>query len=577
MNKASFVKPQASKEVHLERHSPVPSQSTQWEPRRGVIRKQVPSQHFQTSQHSSWSNFRRQDQEGQPMPEDDSYVQQPSVSGLRMATLDTPPPDGTPPPPSHDNEQGDFTPSSLRARFKALDHRNKGAIPTGIQSKYTDSDRLVATAVPQPPFNDGVNYEDPPLTAMSDAESEDGVSQRLTIETPEKVNVRDVAGRFGVVRGKEPKKTPPKVVRPNDSWRSPLGGSTTPDPSSVTKTSPSRRKVSTPTWLSEKQTSIEKPDNADDLAVQENPSGVVSPLSVNQSPEAEMKVESGPSKSENPPWWLRRDMPVETPQLPRPRSTVPEDRGDEFLIEDNTDKTVPVQESKPNSASRARRRFDELMGAQATTPVKEADDHQERAPTEPVSGGRRMGVIQSWHARARGENPDAPPLSEMNRSADAPSEDTRAMEISKKPTLKGLSPVKFNDSENVHREARQLAPYDQKNAVVSENVEYGDDQHRFGGVEEANPAQSSPRDRAIQAWRGASPKSPDRSRRSSWRSQRLGEADEALQKSPHVEEAPNSPGTTPLTSYPRSTAMVSLLGCQIAWFPYTPSLTPMYF
>jgi hypothetical protein len=37
-----------------------------------------------------------------------------------------------------------------------------------------------------------------------------------------------------------------------------------------------------------------------------------------------------------------------------------------------------------------------------------------------------------------------------------------------------------------------------------------------------------------------------------------------------VEEAPNSPGSIPLSSYPRSTAMVRLFGCQIARFTLCP-------
>ena len=417
-----------------------------------------------SSQRSPWNKYNR----------NESFEVKAEENIPRVASDHTS--DSPAPSQEHVHEEGpseEFSPSQLRARFKALDKRNAAPKVHGASAPYLGTNKSQLD-------DDSVgNYDDPPVQELSEVETDvdDSVNtSRVVIETPEKVSVSAMAGRFGTVRGKEPKKTPPRVVRPNDWWRSNAQPKTTPEPPPLSKHKQRERRVERPVTKTEVVKRVESPDveinHAQDEAVSdprdairdEKPAWLKRRMEeevivTNEKYQAELvsksvkeDISKGTAtsaqkvKNDDTPWWLRphqaddgikkvleravspetsfdtklaetkvgvqRESPAPVRQQREVGFSEPnmdlsdsfQERERDFEVEDRPSEATLHIDNTPRTAER-RRRFDELMEMQTASTSPSALIEQRLMENTP-SRSRRVGVIQSWSARARGENPE---------------------------------------------------------------------------------------------------------------------------------------------------------------------------
>jgi hypothetical protein len=335
----------------------------------------------------------------------------------------------------------DFKPSQLRARFQALEQKNsaKKAAPVRVPDVTTfrkEEDESIG------------DYEDPPIGEYSEVETdvEDLDRSRVVIETPEKVSVSAMAGRFGTVRGKEPKKTPPRVVRPNDFWRANAPAKTE-DQSQPTTPQPGQRGLSTiPSMdMSETERGSEASGTLHPLK-EEMPSWlrermqaeVVVTSDKALTSAAPKEVAASEKKEDDKPWWLlpkqgdeaikkvlARAVPAET----SPRKSLQADenipsrldasvssnkksllspsfevRDIDFEVEIKPPDAIPPAQNTQGSS--ARRRLDELLEIQSVQPSRSSEEVAKMSFEGTPSRSRRLGVVQAWHVRSRGEDPE---------------------------------------------------------------------------------------------------------------------------------------------------------------------------
>ena len=455
---ADAVKPQARKESP----TPVVAQAT-------VEVDRIPIAHgappFRPSHKSSWSKYNR------------------SGSDTVSEASTTPPPNsGMEVGPSEE----EFTPSQLRARFRALDQRNRTAAPVANKARGTCRSQPIASVIYDEELS---QYDDPPLAYLSETETdinEQVVSERITIETPKKVVVSTIAGRFGGVRGKGPKKTPPRVVRPNDFWRSPVREET-PEPSSHVQVEPQRCQSALanddqkddsqkdgsvrdemPSWLKRRMKeeiivtssgsqTDERPNEHDNHATNQTSEQVSRPMPVSQTS----------NKEKDTPWWFRPKQGDEGIKRVFQRAVPPEpipDRGLDLEIEEKTSPMPPPQTER-------QRRLDELLEMQIAS-SSESDTEMDRpVPTQPIQGQRRLGVIHTWQTRSlqeSGEDTKKCSSSPPTRSESDTIGCAGKPKVAKNESGVNTSPTKLNDSsqdEHLYGEIMHESLHGEENLV----------------------------------------------------------------------------------------------------------------
>mmetsp|Transcript_9713 Transcript_9713/g.19657 ORF Transcript_9713/g.19657 Transcript_9713/m.19657 type:complete len:2169 (-) Transcript_9713:18-6524(-) len=450
---ADALKPQARKE------SPIPIVS-----QGALVTSQKPTAYetpsFRPSHKSSWSKYNRSSG-SDPVSEASTVPPPPSNTGME------------------EGPSGEFTPSQLRARFRALDQRNHTTVPVGNKARGTFASPQRGPTVYEESLK---QYDDPPLAYLSETETdivEHVVSDRVTIETPQKVVVSAMAGRFGVVRGKQPKKTPPRVVRPNDYWRSPAKDKT-PDPSSLATAEPQRRQLAPPSvWHNDSSHDDRVGHNHNDEPVQQGPGSkkdempswlkhrteqeVIVTSSGNQVDDASKEHDDRtvedtreevlrhmlkPQTSKNEkdiPWWLRPKQGDEGIKKVLQRAVSPEPLHDRELDLQIEEKPVSAPETSNKSSLERRRRLDDLLEMQVTS-SSEFETEMDHPPQIEPEPGKRRGVIHAWHARSRQENSEEteespPPLSESDTNGEIGKQ-----ELSKIQNASSTSPMVLKGS-----------------------------------------------------------------------------------------------------------------------------------